>query len=89
WPVLEELIRIAEAADIPLCGGSFGVVTYLIDTFNAVQDNKETYAELQQSLENYTKTLKDFVSVLPATYLSRSSERHAVIARDAIKTFDE
>ncbi|KAG8904168.1 hypothetical protein FRB99_002149 [Tulasnella sp. 403] len=88
WPVLEDLIRIADAADIPVCGGVFGALTFLIDSFDEVKDNKAAYGQLETTLARSVKDLKDFVSVLPATYLSDSSERHAVIARDAIKTFD-
>ncbi|KAG8896004.1 hypothetical protein FRB99_000223, partial [Tulasnella sp. 403] len=88
WPVLEDLIRITGAAGIPMCSAAFRVLSYLIDAFDEVQDNKDTYAQLQTSLGSYTKTLNDFVSVLPTAYLSRSNKRDAVIARDAIKAFD-
>ncbi|KAG8893428.1 hypothetical protein FRB99_001946 [Tulasnella sp. 403] len=88
WPILEDLIRVADAANIPVCGGAFGVLTYLIDAFNEVEDNKDAYAQLEVILESYTKTLNDFVSVLPTSYLSSSTKRDAVIARHAIKAFD-
>ncbi|KAG8896005.1 hypothetical protein FRB99_000224 [Tulasnella sp. 403] len=88
WPVLEDLIRVADAANIPVCGGAFGALTYLIDAFNEVQDNKDAYAQLEAILENYTKTLNDFILVLPASYLSSSTKHDAVIARDAIKAFN-
>ncbi|KAG8902513.1 hypothetical protein FRB99_004387 [Tulasnella sp. 403] len=88
WPVLEDFIRVADAANIPVCGGAFGVLTYLIDSFNEVKDNKDAYARLRVALGSSVKDLSDFVSVLPTAYLSCSNERHAIIARDAIKTFD-
>ncbi|KAG8893267.1 hypothetical protein FRB99_002094 [Tulasnella sp. 403] len=34
WPALEKLIRLADAANIPICGGVFGVATQVIDIIN-------------------------------------------------------
>ncbi|KAG8900778.1 hypothetical protein FRB99_005768 [Tulasnella sp. 403] len=88
WPILEDLIRIADAADIPICGGVLGVMTYLIDLFNEAQDNKDAHAQLKSTLESYMKTLNDFVSVFPPAYLSHSKAQDATLARDAIRAFD-
>ncbi|KAG8892671.1 hypothetical protein FRB99_002545, partial [Tulasnella sp. 403] len=88
WPILEDLVRVADAANLPVCGGVFAALTYLIDSFDEVQDNKDAYTQLNTTLESYTKTLNDFVSVLPVADLLHSNKRDAVIAREAIKTFD-
>lgn len=34
WTTLENLIKLAAAADIPLVGGAFGVASEIVDTFN-------------------------------------------------------
>ncbi|KAG8888018.1 hypothetical protein FRB99_004178, partial [Tulasnella sp. 403] len=77
WPIVEDLIRVANAANIPVCGGAFGALTYLIDAFNEAQDNKSAYAQLETTLQGYTKTLNDFISVLPTADLSHSNRRDA------------
>ncbi|KAG8896538.1 hypothetical protein FRB99_008851 [Tulasnella sp. 403] len=46
WTSLEELIKLAHAAQIPVCGGAIGVARELIDIFNAVGDNQKACMDL-------------------------------------------
>ncbi|KAG8903165.1 hypothetical protein FRB99_003666 [Tulasnella sp. 403] len=85
---LDELIRMTDDADVPFFKAELGGVGYLIGAFKGVQDNKYAYAQLQAALESYTRTVSDFVSVLPTENLAHSDERHIALGRNAIGILD-
>ncbi|KAG8900723.1 hypothetical protein FRB99_005796 [Tulasnella sp. 403] len=86
--VLQELVQLAQAAQIPLCGGALTIASKLLSTCQRVSDNQAAYEQLASVLGRYAKTLTDFISVLEPGYLSNSPDRHAAVARDAIATFN-
>ncbi|KAG8905815.1 hypothetical protein FRB99_008180 [Tulasnella sp. 403] len=87
WASLEKLIVLANAAQIPLCGGAFGVAKELIDMFNSADDNRKACHDLLRLTAQYGETVWQFVQALSPDYIKDSTDRQAEVARTAIRHF--
>ncbi|KAG8901105.1 hypothetical protein FRB99_005561 [Tulasnella sp. 403] len=87
WVSFEKLINLATAAQIPVCGGAFGIAKELISMFNDVSDSQTMCRGLLKLTARYSETIWEFVNALSAEYVKESQERQAVLARQAIRDF--
>ncbi|KAG8908119.1 hypothetical protein FRB99_000147 [Tulasnella sp. 403] len=87
--VIETIIRLGNAAQLPLCGSAFSIALEIFNMVNAVRSAQDARKELLQTIEEYAERIGVFVEAMSAEYIQTSDDLQARIARAAILKFEE
>lgn len=85
----QETLKLAQAAQIPLCAPAFNIALEILNIFQAVKDAASATNELLQTIHVYNETVGHMVEILSSDYLENSEEVQARIARSSIAEFEK
>ncbi|KAG8901522.1 DEAH-box ATP-dependent RNA helicase prp43, partial [Tulasnella sp. 403] len=84
-----KLVDLAAAANIPVCGGAFGVASHVIGMINSVRDSKLQCYELLATLDESCAMIDRFTRAMDPKYIECSNDPTAEIARQAIERLQD
>lgn len=84
---LEQVIRLANATQIPLASSVFGIAFELIRCINGMRCNKEMCVVLLQSIANHARRIDDFMRLMPVGFLDDPHDPGARVVREGLERF--